>query len=379
MLFFALHFPPLTQLAYHRNLDDGTHIIHPHRYALLDSPKTPPSPTAKTDEVKLVPAHTRFRVIALGAPVPPYPGYPLDPPFRSRFQARFIDPVGAMMALVAPHSGTTSSASEPLSPARVDNPTNVDDSGSFYERLRQVIIATQYASEARSTLDSSARSTLPAFPQTALAKLRALLTAFPPPAPAALSPVLLARLVLAIHPVLTHAPFVAWALLSRQLEEAGVGVLGSPAGSQGDTPEDKEGTGLLGYRLVKVERSGERSANLTFGSPSGTQVTMDVPAGPLPFLAFPFPADPALGFLPTARFTGLLTGMLQVHALGYDASLVPPSLPGASCSTSTLARAFARVLGYDTEEWGMYKELGGRELVMRRVVERGGATRWEPR
>ncbi|EPT01986.1 hypothetical protein FOMPIDRAFT_1119374 [Fomitopsis schrenkii] len=343
------------------NLDDGTHIIHPHRYALLDSPKTPPSPTAKTDEVKLVPAHTRFRVIALGAPVPPYPGYPLDPPFRSRFQARFIDPVGAMMALVAPHSGTTS-----------------NDSGSFYERLRQVIIATQYASEARSTLDSSARSTLPAFPQTALAKLRALLTAFPPPAPAALSPVLLARLVLAIHPVLTHAPFVAWALLSRQLEEAGVGVLGSPAGSQGDTPEDKEGTGLLGYRLVKVERSGERSANLTFGSPSGTQVTMDVPAGPLPFLAFPFPADPALGFLPTARFTGLLTGMLQVHALGYDASLVPPSLPGASCSTSTLARAFARVLGYDTEEWGMYKELGGRELVMRRVVERGGATRWEP-
>lgn len=368
----------LIQVACCRNLDDGTHIIHPHRYALHDSTKNPFSPTAKMDEVKLVPAHIRFRVIALGAPVPPYPGYPLDPPFRSRFQARFIDPVGAMMALVTPHFGTVSSA-EPLAPARVDNPANSDDGGSLYERLRQVIIATQYASEARSTLDSSAQSTLPAFPQTALAKLRALLTAFPPPAIGALSPVLLARLLLVIHPMLMHAPFVAWALLSRQLEEAGVGVLGSPAGSQEDAPEDEDGVGLLGYRLLKVEHSGERSANLTFGSPSGAQVVMDVPAGPLPFFAFPFPTDAALGFLPSARFTSLLTCMLQVHAIKYDVSLVPPALPGASCSTSTLARVFTRLLGYDAEEWGMYKELGGRELVMRRVVEQGGATRWEPR
>ena len=190
----------------HRNLDDGTHIIHPHRYALLDWPEAPKSPTAQTDQVKFVPAHTRFRVIALGAPVPPYPGYPLDPPFRSRFQARFIDPVGAMMALAAPHSETTSSAPEALSPARVDNPAHIDSDTGLYERLRQVILATQYASEARSSLDSSARSTLPAFPQTALAKLHALLVAFPAPA---LTPVLLARLVLAIHPILAHAPFVA--------------------------------------------------------------------------------------------------------------------------------------------------------------------------
>ena len=360
----------------HRNLDDGTHIIHPHRYALLDWPEAPKSPAAQTDQVKFVPAHTRFRVIALGAPVPPYPGYPLDPPFRSRFQARFIDPVGAMMALAAPHSETTSSAPEALSPARVDNPAHLDSDTGLYERLRQVILATQYASEARSSLDSSARSTLPAFPQTALAKLRALLAAFPA---LALSPVLLARLVLAIHPMLAHAPFVAWALLSKQLEEAGVGVLGSPAGSQEDTPEDEEGAGLLGYKLVKVERSGERTAALTFISPSGTIASMNVPAGPRPLLAFPFPENADLSFIPTPRFVGLLTGMLQVHAIGYDISLVPPSLPGASCSTSTLARAFARVLGYDAEEWGMYKELGGRELVMRRVVERGGATRWEPR
>ena len=31
-----------------------------------------------------------FRVIALGLPVPRYHGNPLDPPLRSRFQARDI-------------------------------------------------------------------------------------------------------------------------------------------------------------------------------------------------------------------------------------------------------------------------------------------------
>lgn len=43
------------------------------------------------DEWQLVRASERFRVIALGVPVPPYPGNPLDPPFRSRFQVRYID------------------------------------------------------------------------------------------------------------------------------------------------------------------------------------------------------------------------------------------------------------------------------------------------
>jgi von Willebrand factor A domain-containing protein 8 len=32
----------------------------------------------------------RFRVIALGLPVPEYPGFPIDPPLRSRFQGRYV-------------------------------------------------------------------------------------------------------------------------------------------------------------------------------------------------------------------------------------------------------------------------------------------------
>ena len=42
------------------------------------------------DAWKLVRVSEEFRVIALGLPVPRYHGNPLDPPLRSRFQARDI-------------------------------------------------------------------------------------------------------------------------------------------------------------------------------------------------------------------------------------------------------------------------------------------------
>mgnify|MGYP003724772207 CR=1 FL=1 len=38
-----------------------------------------------------MPVHPNFRVIAIGVPIPPYKGHPLDPPFRSRFQGRWVE------------------------------------------------------------------------------------------------------------------------------------------------------------------------------------------------------------------------------------------------------------------------------------------------
>ena len=45
---------------------------------------------AELKKWKLKRVSEQFRVIALGLPVPPYRGNPLDPPLRSRFQARVI-------------------------------------------------------------------------------------------------------------------------------------------------------------------------------------------------------------------------------------------------------------------------------------------------
>ncbi|KAI0786986.1 AAA domain-containing protein [Abortiporus biennis] len=336
------------------NLDDGTHIIHPHRYSLMD-----PSSTASGK--RFIPAHRDFRVVAIAAPVPPYVGYPIDPPFRSRFQARFMDPLGAMLSLSPPPGITAAQAS------------SSDIDSLLSEKLRDIILSTQYASETHHLVDAAAKSQLTAFPQTAIVKLRALLSTFPPVEE--LTPGQLARLMLTIHPGLISAPFVAWAMLSRQTEEAGLGPLGNPG-----LTDNQDQVGYMGYRLACIERATETTVKITFEHLSGRKkVTLDAPAGPRDLLHFPWTDGKSLDFLLTERFMGLLTCMLQAHALGWDISYVPPALPStASCSTTTLVKTFGALLGYEVDAIHMYKELGGRELIMRRKVESDGATTWEP-
>lgn len=330
------------------NLDDGTHIIHHHRYSQLEA-----SGTLNDDVGKVfIPANKNFRVIAIAAPVPPYPGYPLDPPFRSRFQARFVDPVGALTV---------------LSNAAVDRD---DTLSTLFNKVRDLILSTQFASESRHALEAVSKTSLPPFPQTALVKLRKLVFTFPPPDK--LSPGQLARLFLTLHPALVYAPLQAWAILSRQAEDVGLGELGSPS----VTPVD-ENIGLFGYQVTAIERVNENKARVTFLTPSSTFVAVLVHAGLKPLR--PFPLTGTLEFNPSTRFMGLLTCFLQAHVLGWDISLIPPALSStASSSTSTLVKIFGEILGYDTEVVHMYKELGGRELVMRRHIEDGGATSWEP-
>ena len=287
--------------------------------------------------------------MAIAAPVPPFPGYPLDPPFRSRFQARFIDPVGSLTALEAPD-------------------TSEREWSPLYTKLREIVLSTQFASETAGPLEAVPKSTLPQFPQTALAKLSTLCTTFPPPM--RVFPHQLAVLVLSVHPALVYAPFAAWALLSRQTEEAGIGTLGNP---HSDTLEDA--TGLLGYSVTAVERVNTNTVKITFVSSGGTQIVVQAPAGPRPLQ----PSNLDTGFA-SPRFKGLLSSFLQAHALGWDISYIPPALPStASCSTSTLITVFASLLGYEVETIHMYKELGGREIVMRRKIENDGSTTWEPR
>lgn len=324
---------------------------------------------ADAADTRFVPAHPSFRVIAIGAPVPPYTGYPLDPPFRSRFQARFLDPTSALLAY--PHS------SNPLSGA----------SAALWTTLRDLVLATQYASEARHSLDGVARPALPPFPHMALAKLHALLAAFPPPSLLApgkppLSPRAMGRLMIVLHPELLHAPFRAWALLSERLEEAGLGPLAAPLATEdpdnAETAAEDE-AGLLGYTVRSIARTGQHTVRIVFTALSGAdEVALEAPAGEGPLQ--PFPLEEAPDFVPSARFVGLLTGCLQAHALGWDISLVPPAQSAtASASTSLLVQVFGGVLGYVREVVHVYKELGGRELLMRRVVGEGGATSWEPR
>ncbi|KAJ3062151.1 von Willebrand factor A domain-containing protein 8, partial [Podochytrium sp. JEL0797] len=80
--------PALNNLLENREMDleDGRHIIHPSRYDELSKTHS----QAEIDNLGLIRCSEKFQVIALGLPIPPFAGNPLDPPFRSRFQARYV-------------------------------------------------------------------------------------------------------------------------------------------------------------------------------------------------------------------------------------------------------------------------------------------------
>ncbi|CAG9772643.1 unnamed protein product [Ceutorhynchus assimilis] len=80
--------PVLNNLLENRemHLEDGRLLIPAERYdKLLEE-----HGAIELDKWKLVRVDENFRVIALGLPVPKYQGNPLDPPLRSRFQARDV-------------------------------------------------------------------------------------------------------------------------------------------------------------------------------------------------------------------------------------------------------------------------------------------------
>jgi hypothetical protein len=87
--------PVLNNLLENREiaLEDGRFLLPRARYEELSEEQRAAS--------RLVPVHPNFRVIALGVPVPPFPGNPLDPPLRSRFQGRQIDPAPSRALLTA--------------------------------------------------------------------------------------------------------------------------------------------------------------------------------------------------------------------------------------------------------------------------------------
>jgi hypothetical protein len=63
-------------------LEDGRFLVHPDRYDLLKKKMNSSNNLVRVSE--------NFLVIAIGLPTPKYEGFSLDPPFRSRFQARWI-------------------------------------------------------------------------------------------------------------------------------------------------------------------------------------------------------------------------------------------------------------------------------------------------
>lgn len=237
-----------------------------------------------------------------------------------------------------------------------------------------------------SGVPSSTSSEIPSFPQTSLVKLSAFLALFPPPSTASLStPAQFANLLLAVHPSLAFMPAASWRLFEEALETAGLGEWTGGIAEAEFGQVGVGGEGIMGWRLEGIKRKSKCEATLTFSRGGVEQVELVVSAGPLAFAPYPLTAKDNPQLLLTPRFEHLLTSLFQLHALGtFDLAFLPPSssLQSSSSSTTLLIEHFASLLGYELETLHLYKELGGREIWMRRVVRGSegekGVTSWEP-
>lgn len=331
------------------NLEDGTQIVSADRYELMVK--------NNEDITNFIPASREFRVIALGAPVPPFPGYPLDPPFRSRFQSRYLDPL---------------TVSKVLASTLTPNPHPI------LEKTSDAITTLQIMREMRAKMASGVTSSteIPSFPQTALLKLTAFLSVFPPPARAELSTsAQFMNMLLAIHPALSYINAESWRSLENAFgnEGAGLGDWTNGIAECDAAVVGLTGQGIMGWELIAIDRSSPTTASLTFTRGGVEKNVVEVAAGPLDFATYPLVKDSEELHL-SPRFQHLLTSLFQLHALkDFDIAFLPASssLQTSSSSTTVIISTFAALLGYSLETVHLYKELGGREIWMRRVVENG--------
>ncbi|XP_028971690.2 von Willebrand factor A domain-containing protein 8 isoform X4 [Esox lucius] len=314
--------PVLNNLLENREmqLEDGRFLMSYQRYDKLLTEHT----KEELDAWKIVRVSEDFRVIALGLPVPRYKGNPLDPPLRSRFQARdvYYLPFKDQLELLY-NTG-------PNVPA---------------ERVSQLLsFATTLCSLESSNLG------LPDFPVDNLPPAITVLEQFP--------------MVSSQEMVQRLYPYQA--MLGKEGRTAVEGVLRRfelqdtrqqpvPSAVLRVAPANTQHPGLTGAQADVTMRIADK--DITFQVPAGTRK--------------PRPPNSNPAFISTPSHAQLLAEMMQSH-LVRDMCLIGAKGSGKS----VVAKEFAQMLGYSMEPMMLYQDMTGRDLLQQRYTLANGDTAW---
>lgn len=311
--------PVLNNLLENREmqLEDGRFLMAAERYDKLLQEHT----KEELDSWKIVRVSEDFRVIALGIPVPKYKGNPLDPPLRSRFQARDIYylPFKDQLELLykaGPNIGA--------------------------ERVSQLLsLATTLCSQESSGLG------LPDFPVDNLPSALQVLNVFP-----MLSSQQLVQRLYPYKSILGKEGCTAVENVLSRFELL-------------DSRRQQVPTCVLNVSAVKDTKG---HANVTLDV-AGKEVAFQVQSGtnePRQLNSTPF-------FISTRSQSQLIAEMMQSHMV-KDICLI-----GAKgCGKSAIAREFAEMLGYSIEPVMLYQDMTARDLLQQRFTLPNGDTAWRP-
>ncbi|XP_033842695.1 von Willebrand factor A domain-containing protein 8 [Periophthalmus magnuspinnatus] len=311
--------PVLNNLLENREmqLEDGRFLMSAERYDKLLQEHT----KEELDSWKIVRVSEDFRVIALGIPVPKYKGNPLDPPLRSRFQARDIYYLPFKDRLeVLYRSGPNIGA----------------------DRVSQLLsLATTLCSQESSSLG------LPDFPVDNLPSALEVLSVFP-----MLSSQQLVQRLYPYRSILGKEGCTAVESVLTRFELL-------------DARRQQAATRILKVSPAKDAKS---RANVTLDV-AGNEVTFEVRSG-LNDVRQP---NRSPLFVGTRSQSQLIAEMMQSHMV-KDICLI-----GAKgCGKSAIAREFAEILGYSIEPVMLYQDMTARDLLQQRFTLPNGDTAWRP-
>ncbi|TPX32182.1 hypothetical protein SmJEL517_g04613 [Synchytrium microbalum] len=334
--------PVLNNLLENREmaLEDGRFLTHPKRFDTLVK-------SASKEELEkwnLVRVSERFFVIALGLPVPKYEGHPLDPPLRSRFQARNIA-VPTFLSQI-----TQLKRVAPKVPQRT-----LERLISVGFVLRSVTSEKGVAvPEFPAQLDHAARI-LQSFPDTNLRCILDIMYPYP----------LLSGTDEEQRSII-ESTYQRFDMLGHSVDQAGAMTIANQA--------------TAGYKIINIVKE-EETSNLT---PSGrihhADVTFEtiVPLGVKPtrvtvrLAAGEYPTTKLEKFVETEYHGALLATMMVAHSAG-DLCIIGEKGAGKSA----LLRSLTSMLGYKVELIPLYKDMSARDLMQRRSTNLLGDTIWE--
>lgn len=322
--------PTLNNLLEHRemNLEDGRFLISPERFKEISA--------TSAHHGTLVPTHPSFRVIALCVPNPPYfSSRSIDPPLRSRFQIRRVDPLPSseLLTTFMPHK-----------------------SGKHYHDMKTVSkLATLVGSmDAASSRDIQVRP----FPSHALKGLHSSLDD--------IDFLKLSR----IYPVV-HSEWGNEA--SRKALKAAFQETFTPR-----LPE-KEQKRIIVKNIERTTTSNERQANVTVQRDQNMDLEKDsiisVPCGSAElYSSMEQVGDkPFMNYIVTKNEEEVFATMIEHHQ-SRDLLLFGPSGEGKSAA----ANYFARRLGYQVHLVHLFPEMTALDLLLRRsTCPMTGETTWE--
>jgi midasin (ATPase involved in ribosome maturation) len=325
--------PVLNNLLENREmtLEDGSHIISASQYDSLLKVHS----IQELNTLGFIRAHERFRVIAIGTPVPPYPGKPLDPPFRSRFQSRYIDNI------TVPHTTHLQGQSIPI--GSVDNQ---------FDSIAKVIGSIRLTNLEKQSFTKE--NLLPFFNQSTLEQIKPYSAVF--------------DLDLKTHLNETFERFWPSSWIKKPLSTSQKEIflkllerfdLIIPKGVQASSLK-------TGYTFQKVIRTSNESGLVEFKHFNGKQFKYSAQLGN-------FVSNPLDTYFNTKRCGDIMSRMVQAHVLNQDIILVGPK----SSSKSICIDHFASVFGYEISQMHLYRDMSTRDFLQRRNTKKDGSTFWE--